>query len=515
MSTIGVLITKRLPDRPVEMAISNRYTGNLTQDVSENIQTGGISWTPYNKIDRIVKLTGGGAEIMKLAYLTTRAGSDQRPGPKCNRVIKDHYASDTSSSPTRTYYIRDAQGNVMGIFKRASGETYAERQETPIYGSSRLGVSYKGALHTAVATDTLAHYNTLYTRELRQRGYELTDHLGNVRATVSDMLIPRGSGVFDADLRTLTDYYPFGMTMPERSYEAAGINSHRYGYNGKENDNEVKGEGNSLDYGARIYDPRVGRWLSLDPLMAKYPGMSPYNFAANKPVLYVDFDGRDYAVFINHRTKTITIKATYHIVKGGCDAEMAKLGVDHWNGQNGKFKYVVGEGSNAKEYEIKFDLTVKEHASESARDVAFSKDRSGEGNMLLVKDLPAWQHGYVESGPSGGISVATIANSDEAIRRNNPAHELGHTLVGAGHWWKGLLKSGDDRDPNNPDDFEITVGYVTKILQNARIGGAKDVPHGDRVKTPGRKIPMVSVHPSGREPEDFIRGSVKNTSNPK
>jgi RHS repeat-associated protein len=282
---------KNAPLNDLDDQSANNYaydaTGNLTQDVSENIQTGGISWTPYNKIDRIVKLTGGGAQIMKLAYLYDASG---------NRVIKDHYATDTSSSPSRTFYIRDAQGNVMGIFKRASGETYAERQETPIYGSARLGVSYKGALHTAVATDTLAQYNTLYTRELRLRGYEFTDHLGNVRATVSDMLLPRGSGVFDADLRTLTDYYPFGMTMLGRSYEAAGIDGHRYGYNGKENDNEVKGEGNQQDYGARIYDPRVGRWLSVDPLMIKYPSLSPYNSVANSPIFYVDPDGREIKV---------------------------------------------------------------------------------------------------------------------------------------------------------------------------------------------------------------------------
>ncbi len=224
-----------------------------------------------------------------------------------NRVIKDYYATDTSSSPTRTYYVRDAQGNVMGIFKRASGETYAERQETPIYGSSRLGVSYKGALHTAVATDTLAHFNTLYTRELRQRGYELTDHLGNVRATVSDMLLPRGSDVFDADLRTLTDYYPFGMTMPGRSYEAAGIDGHRYGYGGQERDDEISGDGSNYDYGARIYDSRVARWLSIDPLAKKYPGLTGYNFVANNPNHNVDVGGSDIYVYGSNNRPVLCI----------------------------------------------------------------------------------------------------------------------------------------------------------------------------------------------------------------
>ncbi|QQR97184.1 MAG: hypothetical protein IPK18_09870 [Sphingobacteriales bacterium] len=59
-----------------------------------------------------------------------------------------------------------------------------------------------------------------------------------------------------------------------------------------EKDNEVKGSGNSLDFGARIYDSRLGKWLSTDPLQTKYPNLTPYNFVANNPILFVDPDGR-------------------------------------------------------------------------------------------------------------------------------------------------------------------------------------------------------------------------------
>jgi RHS repeat-associated protein len=64
-----------------------------------------------------------------------------------------------------------------------------------------------------------------------------------------------------------------------------------FGFNGKENDNGVKGLGNQQDYGMRIYDPRVGRFLSLDPLQAKYPWFTPYQYAGNSPIGNVDFDG--------------------------------------------------------------------------------------------------------------------------------------------------------------------------------------------------------------------------------
>ncbi len=75
--------------------------------------------------------------------------------------------------------------------------------------------------------------------------------------------------------------------------------TYRYGFNGKENDNEVKGgSGNQIDFGARVYDSRIGRFLSLDPLQKKYPGESNYAFVSNNPVIYADADGRDKIITI-------------------------------------------------------------------------------------------------------------------------------------------------------------------------------------------------------------------------
>lgn len=59
-----------------------------------------------------------------------------------------------------------------------------------------------------------------------------------------------------------------------------------------ENDNETYGDGNSLDYGARIYDSRLGRWLSVDPSESLYPGISTYNFSLNCPSIINDPDGK-------------------------------------------------------------------------------------------------------------------------------------------------------------------------------------------------------------------------------
>ena len=103
------------------------------------------------------------------------------------------------------------------------------------------------------------------------------------------------------------------MIQPGRKYFARG--AYRYGFNGKENDNEVKGEGNQQDYGMRIYDPRLGRFLSVDPIAREYPFYSPYQFAGNKPIQAIDLDGlEDYVVikelYTNGATKRITIQFT-------------------------------------------------------------------------------------------------------------------------------------------------------------------------------------------------------------
>ena len=77
--------------------------------------------------------------------------------------------------------------------------------------------------------------------------------------------------------------------MPGRKYTAG--TQYRYGFNGKEEDDEVKGDGNQQDYGMRIYDPRLGKFLSVDPLAGSYPWYTPYQFAGNKPIRFIDLDG--------------------------------------------------------------------------------------------------------------------------------------------------------------------------------------------------------------------------------
>jgi RHS repeat-associated protein len=77
-------------------------------------------------------------------------------------------------------------------------------------------------------------------------------------------------------------YEPFGALLPGRNYNSG---STRWGFNGKENDNEVHGAtGTFQDYGMRAYDTRVGRFFSVDPIATKFPMLTPYQFAGNTPI---------------------------------------------------------------------------------------------------------------------------------------------------------------------------------------------------------------------------------------
>ena len=146
----------------------------------------------------------------------------------------------------------------------------------------------------------LTYYSSLISEiPLRESRY-----LGNVRVVITDRKLVdlestiTGTNIneivanqtfFTPEVVAYNDYYAFGMLKPERHGRAG--DSYRYGFQGQESDNEVKGEGNSVNYKYRMHDPRIGRFFAIDPLAPKYPHNSPYAFSENRVIDAIELEG--------------------------------------------------------------------------------------------------------------------------------------------------------------------------------------------------------------------------------
>jgi len=208
-----------------------------------------------------------------------------------NRIGKSNFYGTNTNS---TWYINDASGNNMATYNRYNDQgLYID--EFNIYGSSSLGTFKPPWPYPVTSQSPSSANSTYFAYPSGYKQYELTNHLGNVLTTISDQKTPVNddsdpeTDYFTAIVKTQQDYYPGGMMMPARMYSLGGV--YRYGFNGMEKDNEIKGTGNSLDFGARIYDPRLGRFLSVDSLFKDFAWNSPYSFAENDVISCIDLDG--------------------------------------------------------------------------------------------------------------------------------------------------------------------------------------------------------------------------------
>ena len=278
--------------------------GQLAKDSAAKIDT--IIWNVYGKVQTI-RFDSAQDSIVAITFVYDPLGNRIEKiwsrtkvcFPPCV-IFYDEitYRTDT------TKYSLDAQGNILAIYDRKNDSVWLK--EWDIYGSKRIGVvdttMLVGTLPvTCVCSPPSNPLDSCTLGYLEgQKQYELTNHLGNVLVTLSDKKLPVDTtgtpniaNYYQACIVNAQDYYPFGMIEPGRSYSLTGDSSYRFGFNGKLIDNDIYGKDNSYDYGARMYDPRLGRFLSIDPLAKKYPMLTPYQFASNTPILSTDIDGKE------------------------------------------------------------------------------------------------------------------------------------------------------------------------------------------------------------------------------
>jgi len=120
--------------------------------------------------------------------------------------------------------------------------------------------------------------------------------LGNVLTVITDRkayVAANGEETahFESTIVSVTDYSPFGAPLTQRTWSS---DAYRYGFNGKEKDSD-NFEG-AYDFGARIMDVRLGRWMSVDPAFKETPHISCFVFCNNIPIYYYDSDGKRFKV---------------------------------------------------------------------------------------------------------------------------------------------------------------------------------------------------------------------------
>ncbi|WEA00844.1 DUF6443 domain-containing protein [Mucilaginibacter sp. SJ] len=176
----------------------------------------------------------------------------------------------TQSGAQLTSYVYDATGTKIGNRSSNGYWTYIN------------GIVYQGS---TAANGTIQFIQTEEGRAVPNGTtwsyeYNLTDHLGNVRLSFDKNPSTGAARRIQED-----EYYSFGLRNTG-GYDLS--NNNRYLYNGKEVQTDLTSQ---YDYGARFYDPVIGRWGSVDPLAEKGRRWSPYNYAANNPVRNIDPDG--------------------------------------------------------------------------------------------------------------------------------------------------------------------------------------------------------------------------------
>lgn len=268
-----------------------KLLSNNVWNNSSNYKEGGLTYDLNGNILTVQRTNSSGAPLHNIAY--TYEGYRLKT-VNVNNVPSAAYAYDSNGNMisdgrrgiTVSYNILDlpeqivAGNQQISYIYSASGEKLATNangsltyyRSVMVYGNDNKLLYMLTPEGTATRTEGSAGTNYTYN-------YFKTDHLGSTRVMLSAV-----NGTLQAS--QTTDFYPFGL-----AFEYSNLNKNKYLFSGKELQdgalgNEILGW---YDFGARFYDPILGRWFNVDPAAQV---ANPYLFCGNAPMMYFDKDGR-------------------------------------------------------------------------------------------------------------------------------------------------------------------------------------------------------------------------------
>lgn len=313
-------------------------------------------------------------------------------------------------------------------------------------------------------------------------------------------------------------YYPFGLSIAAISSKSIGKTPNRYGYNGKEKQSRELGRKGGLewyDYGARMYDPQIGRWHSPDPSASSYNWISPYNYGFNNPLQVIDPTGRDGIVTgSGSQSDPYVVKANYYYYGMNDDQKKSFLAAIKEYNNGGKARAIKTKEGTVY---VKFDLGAKE-----ATDKADAKKQAGDdvvkkdgvdisfGNTVTVGNVKG-KDGVADENTYGQANNREITLDDQDlvnlsenapgasladIRRGNAIHEIGHNIGGV-HGDPGNIMSNLNATKINDPNSVGGTGRFSYELQAVDNDGTRAII--GRLDTPPRGIESKYITPRERD----------------
>lgn len=229
-------------------------------------------------------------------------------------------------------------------------------------------------------------------------------------------------------------------------------NGYRFTFNGMEKDDEVKGVGNSLDFGARIYDSRLGRWLSVDPLSYKFPFASPYTFVDNNPIYYIDPDGR------------VKVDAKGNVI---FKAQGKPILVNHPSGSSAQVQMGVIYADDGTEIQAFKNITGDKGWDTDCHGVTFAEGQVWINNDQVDKLLIGDNYESINKSEASKNDIVVYRN-----KNNEPEHSVtvvsseNETIIVNGQG--GLEKENHQDEVNSAWDKNSTQDFYRKRNRNEK-----------------------------------------------